>query len=333
MRSRSSKLLVVTLLVLTAACDREENVETFVVDRVTKAQEGSLQYLYTEEAEDRKVEVRGQIEDSIRHSETLLIDGQNVMERVVHDDVLALQVKAPDLVPQLAAPEPADLAVAEALRGGQWVIDPSGAPAEGSAGETVETAGADPLEDAAQVFQYTRLAISQSAFVVEFNEDALEYIPEDDPFPHPNEGIQEERYDLIPPAVPTRRGETLPGPAAFRKMSIYLVKNRLVRILEQIDIESQADIKRARETGRNKFLLQLADEVRRGRTDQKVRERKMSFEILGLGERLTVGIPLEGFAGNLRVLFGRKEEGTPASGETPAAPPPIELPTGPPPAT
>lgn len=321
MRTKLSGLLVVALLAM-VACGREENIESFVIGQVTRAQEGSLEYRYTEETEDRTIEVRGQVEDSIRHSETLLVDGQNVMERVVHDDVLALQVKVPDQVPQLAAPDPADLAVAEALRGGQWVIDPSGAPAEGTAGESVESAGADPLKDAANVFQYVRLAISQAAAVIKFNPDAIEYLPEEDPFPQPNKRIQEERYDLIPPPLPTRQGETLPGPAAFRKMSIYLVKNRLVRILEQIDIESQAEIKRAAETGRNRFLLQLAREVKQGRTDQKVRERKMSFEIRNSGERLSVSIPLEGFAGNLRVLFGeKKEDEGQGQAEQPVAPP------------
>lgn len=316
-----TKLTLVVLLVMGAACGRAENLETVVTNQVTKAQEGSLEYLYSEEVEERKIEVRGRIEDSIRHAEVLLVDGENVMERIVHDDVLAIKVKVPGQIPQLSAPEPADLAVAEALRGGQWVIDPSGAPAEGSAGQAEETIGVDPLKDSANIFQYARLALGQAAGVIRFNADAIEYLPEEDPFPLPNERIQEERFDLIPPPLPRREGETLPGPSAFRKMSIYVVRNRVVRILEQIDVDSQTEIKRARQTGRNKFLLRLAQEVKQGRTDQKIRERLMSLEITTRGERLTVPVPNEGFIGNLRVLFGeKKEESTESQGETTAAP-------------
>lgn len=307
MRTKVSTLLIVALM-LGAGCGRAENFESLVIDQVTEAQEGSLEYLYTEKVEDRKVEVRGRIEDSIRHSEILVVDGSDVMQRVVYDDVLAVQVKVPDQVAQLSSPEPADLAAAEALRGGQWVIDPSGAPAEGSAGQEVENVGVDPLKDAASIFQYTRLGLGQAAGVITFNPDALGYLPAEDPFPQPNKRIQEKRFDLVPPPLPRREGETLPGPAAFRKMSIFVVKNRVVRILEQIDIDSQTEIKRARETGRNKFLLRLAQEVKQGRTDQRIRERRMSFEIIQQGEPLTVIVPKEGYVGNLRVLFGEKKE-------------------------
>jgi hypothetical protein len=324
MRSKVSTLFLVVLLGTGAACGRAENLETDVINRITRAQAGSLEYLYSEETQSQEVKVRGRIEDSVRHAEILMVDGESVMERVVHDDVLAIQVKVPDRIPQLSTPEPADLAVAEALRVGRWVIDPSGAPAEGSAGETVEIVGADPLRDAANVFQYARLSLGQAAAVIRFNPDAIEYLPEEDPFPQPNEQIQEERFDLLPPPLPRREGETLPGPASFRKMAVYTIRNRVVRILEQIDIESQTEIKRARQTGRNRFLLRLAEEVKRGRTDQKIRERHMSFEILSQGEALRVPVPNEGFIGNLRVLFGEKkeEEGIPSQAEPPVVPVP-----------
>jgi len=307
MRSRLFTLLIMGLIALGAACGGEtENEETLVTARVDKTQEGSLEYTYTEETQVRKVEVRGQIEDSVRHSESLLVDGQPVMERIVRDDALAIKVLLPGEVPQLESPEAADLAAAEALRAGQWVIDPSGAPAEGSAGPPVGKVGADPLTDAASIFQYIRLAVSQAAGVIRFNPDAIEYVPQEDPFPAPSKRIGEDRFDLVPPPLPKREGDVPPGPAAFRKMSIYVAKGRLVRVLEQIDIDSQPEIKRARQTGRNKFLVSLAQNVKQGKGAERIDERKMAFEIISHGGPITVPVPGDGFIGNLSVLFGQK---------------------------
>jgi hypothetical protein len=326
MSRKLSNLILVTLLGLGAACGRPENLERRLIDLLTQAQEKSLAFEYVEEFGDRRTEVRGKVEDSIRYSESLIIDGNNVLERIVHDDVLAVQVKIVEHIPQILSPQPPDFGVAEVLKSGQWVIDPSGAPGEGSAGQTTENVGADPLKDAANVFQYARNAIGQAPEVIEFNPNALNYLPEEDPFPAPNEKIDELRYDLIPPPLPRREADPLPGPAAFRKMSIYTVKNRVVRIMEQIDIESQQEIKRALETGRNKFLIKLARDVKAGRTDQKIRERKMSFEILTSRGRIIVAVPSEGFVGNLRVLFGDTAGATPEDGEPPPIPLPGQLP-------
>lgn len=330
MKAKLGSFFLIVLLGISTACGEAENLEADLVRDIVRAQEESLSYIYLEEADGRTVEVKGKIEDSIRHSEVLLVDGQGIMERVVHDDALALNVKFPDQVAALSAPEPADLAVAEALRRGEWVIDPSGAPPEGSAGQTTENVGADALDDAANVFQYVQLAIGQAAGVIRFSADRIDYLPEEDPFPHPNEDLEEERFDLIPPPLPRRQGEISPGPAAFRRMSIYLVEGRVVRILEQIDIDTHPEIKRARETGRNRFLIGLAEEVKAGRTDQKIRERSMSFEIMDSGEPVTVTIPTEGFVGNLRVLFGERQ--TDQTQGEPTSPPVVPAPGAPPPA-
>ena len=317
---------------LGTGCGRSENLSAEVTGYVTRAQRESLAYEYSESAERRNVQVKGTIEDSIRHSETMAVNGETVMERVVHDDLLALQVRVPDQLPQLAAPEPADVAVAEALRTGGWVIDPSGAPPEGAAGaQGIEVVGADPLADAASVFQYTRLAITQAVAVAKFTPEATDYILEDDPFPRPNKARGEERFDVFAPPLPRREGETLPGPASFRKMAIYVVKGRLSRILEQIDIDDQPEIKRARQTGRNKFLLKLANDVKTARAGQRIRERKMQFEIVSRGKRFSVKVPPEGFAGNLRVLFGPKTTDTATAnadqpGPTSTTSPPIPAP-------
>lgn len=312
MRAIAAFLLIASAS-LGTGCGRASTFEQ-ELSRFMDATEASLvEYLYTERTGDgRTTEVRGRIEDSIRHSETLSIEGVSVMERVVYDDVLAVRVLAPDQVPQIASPAPADLAVAEALRGGQWVIDPAGAPQEGSTQDAPTNLGADPFKDATSVFQYARRSIDQAEGVFELNPDQLGYLAEEDPFPLPNERAGEIRFDIAPPPLPRRQEETLPGPPPFRKMSVYVLKDRVNRILEEIDIESQSDVKRAHETGRNEFFLRLAREVKVGRSSQPVRERTMSFEIASQGKPVALEVPQQGFIGNLRVLFGERKPATPS---------------------
>jgi hypothetical protein len=301
------------------ACGGARNLEQELRGFVDATQESVIEYLYAETTDDdRNTEVRARIEDSIRHSETLSIGGVLVMERIVHDDALAVHVLAPDQVPQIASPDPADLAVAEALRAGQWIVDPAGAPPEGATDTEKENLGADPFKDATSVFQYARQAIDQAIGVFEFNPESLDYLAEQDPFPRPKERAGEKRFDLIPPPLPRREQEKLPGPAPFRKMAFYVMKNRVIRILEEIDIESQPDVKRAHETGRNPFFLRLAREVKLGKSSQPVRERTMSVEIISMGRARPLDVPQQGSIGNLRVLFGEKKQTVPTTpGQTP----------------
>lgn len=324
------RILIASILLTSAvglpACGSQQNIERELTRLLDATEAEMVQFQYTEGVEGKKTEVTGRIEDSIRHSETLTLDGATVMERVVYDDVLAIHVLLPDQVPQIASPAPADSSVAQALRSGLWVIDPAGAPPEESQNEVAKTLGADPFQDATSVFQYTRRAIDQASGVFSFNPDSVGYLREDDPFPFPNERSGERRFDIAPPPLPRREEEKLPGPAPFRKMAVYVLHGRVTRILEEIDIESQADVKRAHETGRNEFFLQLARQVKQGRSSEQVRERAMFFEILSRGKFLPLEIP-QGLTGNLRVLFGEKKaaalpEQSPAVPVPPAEPVP-----------
>jgi hypothetical protein len=328
MRAAASAVFLASM-VLVPACGRSENLEQ-ELSRFMNAAEGTIvEYRYTEALDNQRTEVVAKIEDSIRHSEILSIDGVAVIERVVYDDLLAVRVMVPDKVPQLASPDPADLVVADALRGGQWVIDPAGAPPEGAAQAGSERLGVDPFKDATSVFQYARLSLEQAAEVFEFNPDRLDYLAEDDPFPKPNEEANERRFDIGPPPLPRREGEALPGAAPFRKMSFYVLKNRVIRIIEETDIESQADVKRAHETGRNQFFLRLARDVKLGRSSEPVRERSMLFEILAFGTAGPLQIPQQGVTGNLRVLFGEKKDEGPSEPGTPTQPPGVPVPAAP----
>jgi hypothetical protein len=311
---------IICLMALLSACGKSQSPRDSVLRHIERVERGSHQYVYKEKTKDLETEVRGRVEDTIRHSEILLVEDATVMERVIRDDVMAIKVSLPDLVPNLNTADPADIPVANALRSGQWVIDPAGAPAVDTSVDVEGTGlGQDPLVDAAEVFQYMRLALRQSVGVVIFNPDAIEYQSGEDPFPAPKKEIGEERLDLLRPPLPTRAGGQLPGVAPFRKMSFYVNKGRLIRVLEKIDLEGHEDLKRARQTGRNRFHLELLRDLRAGRGPEVIRNREMSFELLSQGQELTIDPPIEGLTGNLRVLFAPKKQ--------PAAAPP-QLPEG-----
>lgn len=302
-------VLCVMVLSVGVGCRPNESPRDAVTKYVSGIERDSYQYVFRAKTTDLETEVRGRVEDTIRHTETLLVAGSKVMERVTLDDLMAVQVSAPDLVPNLNAAQPPDIPVANALRSGQWVIDPAGAP-------TMETNvdaergkdGVDALAEAAEIFQYLRHAIQQAQGVGLFNPDSTDYRAKEDPFPRAKKDIGEERFDLIRPGLPARRGGQLPGVATFRKMSFYVVKGKLLRVLEKIDLQGHEEFVRARQTGRNKFHLEMLRDLSAGRGPEVIRVREMSFELLSQGQKVTIDPPTEGFTGNLRVLFAPKKE-------------------------
>lgn len=321
-------IVILCLLALGPSCGASESARDSVLRYVSRIERDSYQYIYQEKTKNFETEVRGRVEDTVRHSEILLVKGSVVMERVVLDDLMAIQVSAPDLVPDLKTVQPPDIPVADALRSGQWVIDPAGAPPVDTSIDLERSSiGLDPLKDAAEIFQYLRLAIQQAAGVGLFNPDAIEYQAKEDPFPHPKKNIGEERFDLIPLPLPTRAGGQLPGVGPFRKMSFYVIKGKLVRVLEEIDLEGHIDFVRARQTGRNRFHLELLRDLRAGRGTEVIRNREMSFELLSQGQELTIEAPVQGFSGNLQVLFAPKKQPSQAA-QSPQLPEGVVTPLG-----
>lgn len=302
MRQRVLGAAMVLALGLPTGCRASTDLRDQVRSLITGAERSSLQYVYQVIAEDHRFEVRGQVEDTLRHSETLLIDGQEVLQRVMSDDALAIHVSSPGALPQLSTPQPAGSEVVTSLLGGRWVLDTTGAPSEDSETGDLPLLGSDPLKDARTIFQYLRTALDGTTDVYEFNPDDPSYRPEFDPFPAPKAG-GEKRVDLARPPIPRTEASLLVGSDHFRKMSLYLSGDKLARILEVIDVDGHEDVRRARQTGRNKDLLALVNEIKAGKTAQKINERKMSFEIISEEASGAVVVPADAVRGNLRFLF------------------------------
>ncbi len=324
MRRAATCVLILVLALAFTACGEDDNA-TEAVRRVLAGVEGrSRQYIYRDASAGFNLEVRGLVEDSFRHQETLKIDGSEVLVRVVSDDALALQVGNPAALAQLTtAVGPA----ADALRSGHWVIDPFGAPAQVASSATVPDA--DPIKQLDSALQMTRyLQQIAGGSIRLFNPDEVGYIRSQDPFPHPNREQGEARYDLVPPPLPARSvNQQLPTTTHFRRMSFFAKNGKLLRVLEKISIDDHPDVMRARETGRNKTLLSTVEAIKAGQGPEKIRERAMAWEIESVGEPVSVSVPAEAVQGDLKAIFAPAAPAAPAiPGAPPAEPPPAEQP-------
>lgn len=304
---RTIALPAVLALLILGACGPADTDAQELQRFMSGTESQSAEYIYIEDSAHGEVEVRGRIEDAFRHEAQLFLEGNLIVERVVSDDAMAIRVVDPSKLQALSGPiaDPVDFQVASALSQGKWVLDPAGAPAL-KPPEDVEKVGPDPMRDALNVFVYSNAAIEEAVGIRQFNPDALDYRPQDDPFPKPDKKKLEERYDLQRPPLPRRetgqqRGVGTPH---FRKLSFYVEDGEITRVLEDIDIEGHEEFRRALKTGRPKFLLRLLDELRSGRTAETIRVRQMSMTFTSLGVPITVSLPQDALTGNLRGLLG-----------------------------
>lgn len=302
---KPAPLLALSLFVAatSVSCKPPTTLEQEVRRILAVADKQAFEYLYSESSGGRRVEVRGTAEDSFRHAETLTINGNPVMERIVNDDSLALHALGPEALPQTGVADPSDVQVFSALSAGRWVLDPAGAPPASLEAERVEQVGSDPLADAVNLYKYARIALQSAAGVTEFNPDAPGYQPSQDPFPHPDTALGERRLDLVRPPIPTQESGQFPTTANFRKMAFYMSEGILSRILEVIDIRGHEDVVRAARTGRNPYLLQLVRDLETGQGTERIRVRQMGFEILARGDSIKTAVPTDALVGNLQVLL------------------------------
>lgn len=257
--------------------------------------------------------VEGLVEDDLRYHAILKMDEDAVMEQVVSDDALAIRLHDPSSLPpgvaSLAALAGSQI-IGNALAGGQWVLDYTGAPP--TLAPTTRrgsiAVGINPILDASYIFQYVRRAIDEGARVWEFNKDSLEYKPSEDPFeiPDPNEGIK--RFDIIAPELPRRseRGAqaTLPTVAHFRKLSFYVKGERVIQIVERIDFEQHPEFLKAKAGKGIAYHLRVLDAIREGKTLEPIPFRDMSYEIVDLGKPVKVTLPPDALVANLGGVFG-----------------------------
>jgi hypothetical protein len=96
---------------------------------------------------------------------------------------------------------------------------------------------------------------------------------------------------------------------------VFIRGGKIHRVLERIDIAGHPDIKRARRTGKNPFLLKMARAVLEGKGPERVRQRTMSLEIDLTKDLQPIALP-EGKTANLRGIFA----GLRATSEVPEVP-------------
>lgn len=298
---KRSLALVLALVVLGTGAGCGETVEPIdeVLEAIDRTERLSKEIDYAETTSSRTHDVLVRLEDAFRYEVEAAVDGRRLLHEVVRDDSLALRVTAPELF------NPGDgTPVGEMLAEGVWVQDPAGAPPiyivgreegerEGRLG--APQVGRDPISDALNVFEYVRGAIQQSDGVSRFNPDSPTYIPSEDPFRGFVEGDEEagiERFDVARVPLPrTPESGQIPGSEAFRKMAIYVRDGRVVRVLEEIDVEGHERFVDARRDGGPEFLFDLLEGVKEGRGDEEVRPREMAVRFDRLGERVQVSEP------------------------------------------
>ena len=149
--------------------------------------------------------------------------------------------------------------VDKALREGEWVVDPSGAPAlfRKLAGQRGVSSG-DPFRDSREAMRViARLHEPTSRGVKEFSPEDIEYRPQYDPWRYPDVQNEEVRYDLLRPAAPevgsadrsVARRVTRPRSASSARRRSSCKDNRVEEVCSVVDIEGHEDIVRLKREG------------------------------------------------------------------------------------
>lgn len=335
--TRSRFLAVALALAVFAvgpACGTKDDDKLMLKKIVNKSLHVSGTFTYTddvpastEQDQSQQVVVQGLVEDDFRFKARLNLNGNIILEEVVNDDALAVRFVDPALIPNFAAQGKVNPATKQALEANYWVVDPAGAPSIGEAAVDDRVLGIDPVVDSLSVIDYTLNAIDQALFVERFNEESLEYRPDEDPFPRPPKNSDIERWDLRPPGLPRADVQDTGGGGGnvklattpvFRKMALYIRDGRLVQIREQIAAEYDLldDFKTylvrlAKEGGPeaekntketvdkitderqlSQFLFFVLNFALKGSGEDPVRVRSMVYEFRNQGEKVKADLPV-----------------------------------------
>ena len=362
-------VLVVTALGLSGckgANDAEKRLRAAL--RNTEKLSNTFLYKETvhDKAGEHETDVRGLVEDDFRYKARVATDGKPVLDEVVSDDALAVRFLDPAAMgpflrkPTKAkqggsgvggagsapAPDPAadagassstpgEPSAAEVLGSRRWLLDPAGAPSAFATASTDQTLGSDPIADSRAVFAYVERAIDEAVKVVEWNPESLEYRRDQDPFDTPKNGSGVTRYDFerpnLPKASQTGSGsnQVTPDTRHFRKMSVYVKDNRVIRVAEKIDVESRLDdLEKIYDTkfpkDRSKaevaaIAVEALNVIRTGQGQDPIRMRDMEFSLKDLGTDVKVDMPTDTTKGSLALLANRGRPADAASGVVEAA--------------
>ena len=320
---RVAVALVVVLSLGVTGCGRKDNSALIQVrDAMAATARLPRGVVYTERVDGKVIEVRSRIHDDLRYKTSVALDGARVLDEVVVDDALADRIVDVRAFPLLGAP-PVDT-----LLGGQWFVDKLGAPSLLPSDTSRLRTGTDVVIDALTVFRYVDRVMGESAGVHRFDPDSLSYRPREDPFPHPDRGSGEIRYDADRPSLPrpntaAASGRVVPGPQHFRKLAVYVRGGRVTRVLEQIDVGSRLrDLERIFNLGlagvasnaeRATRAALVLNQARRITGGEPIRVRTLDVRIVDIGLPVDVELPDGAVDTNLSALprRGQREAARP----------------------
>lgn len=363
-----TRAVIVAALVLTlglSACGKaQDRDKEALLGAISKTEKLARGFVYEEQTLQRKLLVQGLIEDDFRYKARVTVGGNPALDEVVNDDTLAVRLIDPSALNNFlptkaqtpvkpkppkdpkAAPGSAENPltgplVQQALLANRWIIDPAGAPNLTASTTAERKPGDDPVFDALTALSYLR-TITQDGFIRKFNEDALDYKPQEDPFKDlkPDRDDGEVRYDFVRFDIPrlddSATGATaLPSERNFRFMAVFVnSQGYITKVFERIEVnEKILDKLRtfSRAFVKSKFPNQLknfdaavakADKLpiqqqanffiqginaqRKTLGEDPIRMRVMKLELVDLGKANTVILPTEQvLEGDLSILINR----------------------------
>ncbi|HYH51722.1 MAG TPA: hypothetical protein VEG38_19430 [Acidimicrobiia bacterium] len=377
-------LLVVAALGL-SGCKGATDAEKRLREALHNTEKLSNTFLYKETVYDKagahETDVRGLVEDDFRYKARVAADGRPVLDEVVSDDAIAVRFLEPAAIGRfLRKPASArqsgsgvgggsdgasatdsggtssgttagEPAAADILASRRWLHDPAGAPSAFASANTNQKLGDDPIADSRAVFAYVDRAINEAVRVTEWNPESLEYRRDEDPFETPKGGSGVTRYDLEAPKLPkasqtgTGANQVTPDTRHFRKMSVYVKGERIIRVVEKIDVESRLDdLEKIYDT---KFpadrkpaevaviAVEALNVIRTGQGQDPIRMRDMEYSLKDLGADVKVDMPTDAIKGSAALLQNRGRPADAANGVLEAAAvrvqvsaPPPEQPAG-----
>ncbi|HVW33191.1 MAG TPA: hypothetical protein VHL53_11680 [Acidimicrobiia bacterium] len=342
MTGRRGRIVVTGVLVAAAlglsACNASTDAEKRLRSALHNTEKLSNTFLYTETVHDstgdHETDVRGLVEDDFRYKARVAEDGRPVLDEVVSDDAIAVRFLDPAAMgrflrqgaPPVTSPAGGPT-TAEVLATRRWVLDPAGAPAAFPTADTDQKLGDDPIADSRAVFAYVEQAINEADRVVEFNPESLDYRKDEDPFPTPANHSGVIRYDFARPNLPkasqtgTGSNQVTPDTRHFRKMSVYVKDQRVIRVMEKIDVASRLkdlaqiyDTKFPADRSRAELAViavEALNVIRTGQGQDPIRMRDMEFSLKDLGTAVRVDMPTDTTKGSLALLVNRGRVGAP----------------------
>lgn len=314
---------VVAVVGLTGCGERDERTdEVRRYIRNTRSDIGKFAYLSEQPANpianqpELTIGVQGLVEDDFRFKAKVLGNEEEVFEQVVYDDALAVRFLQPEFMSLLLDKNRAagadlttdveGMTVLDALRTRRWVFDPTGAPALTRGTVDVDDIGDDPVFDALTALDYVEQAVIESAGVQLWDEDALNptYLRSEDTFPKPDSDSGVKRFDLIRPSqpIPGSRGGTgevnLPSTRHFRRMAIYVKDERILRVIEHVDIRGN---KLERFPGYMRSILEESEAPQEAFEGLRELEEQFSDEVAATAWLQVLNFALQSF-GAERVL-------------------------------